>query len=94
MNELKKNVLSKYPTKNKIYFFNSHLPSSYFSAALKCAYGQHKSFLSKLRHYEKATKFEKKSPTCFHYTAGFTQLRQNKWEIFSNFCDLLRKAEL
>ena len=48
----------------------------------------------KLRHYEKATKFEKISPTCFDKTAVFTQQHQNKWEIFSNFCDLLRKTEL
>ena len=26
-----------------------------------------------MRHYEKATKFEKKSPTCFDTTAVFTQ---------------------
>ena len=41
----------------------------------------------KLRHYEKATKFKKIS-------AVFTQQHQNKWEIFSHFCGLLRKAEL
>ena len=36
----------------------------------------------------------KKSPTCFDKTAVFTQLCQNKWEIFSNFCGLLKKVEL
>ena len=36
----------------------------------------------------------KKSPTCFDKTVVFTQQRQNKWEIFSNFCGLFRKAEL
>ena len=36
----------------------------------------------------------KKSPTCFDKTAVFTQKRQNKWEIFSNFCGLLIKTEL
>ena len=36
----------------------------------------------------------KKSPTCFDTTAVFTQQRQNKWEIFSNFCGLSRKAGL
>ena len=44
----------------------------------------------KLRHYEKATK--SKYPACFDKTAVFTQWRHNKWEIFSNFCGLLRKA--
>ena len=36
----------------------------------------------------------KNSPTCFDKTVVFTQQRQNKWEIFSNFYALLRKAEL
>ena len=34
----------------------------------------------------------KKSPTYFDKTAVFTQQVQNKWEFFSNFCALLRKA--
>ena len=38
-------------------------------------------------------KIGKKSPTCFDKTAVFIQQRQNKWEIFSNFCCPLRKAE-
>ena len=36
----------------------------------------------------------KKSPTFFDKTAVFTQQCQNKWEIFSNFCCLFRKAGL
>ena len=36
----------------------------------------------------------KKSPTCFDKTAVFTQQRQNKWEIFSIHCGLLRKPKL
>ena len=36
----------------------------------------------------------KKYPTCFDKTIVFTQYRQNKWEIFSNFCCLFRKAGL
>ena len=36
----------------------------------------------------------KKTPICFDKTVVFTQYRQNKWEIFSNFCGLLTKAEL
>ena len=36
----------------------------------------------------------KKSPTCFDKIAVFTKYRQNKWEIFSNFCGLLRISEL
>ena len=47
----------------------------------------------KSRHYEKATNLEKIS-SCFDKTAVFTKKRQNKWEIFSNFCGLLKKAEL
>ena len=50
--------------------------------------------LVKLRHYEKATKLEKKSPTCFDKTDVFTQQHQNKWDIFSNLCALLRKVKL
>ena len=36
----------------------------------------------------------KKYPTCFDKTVAFTQLRQNRWEIYSNFCGLFRKARL
>ena len=36
----------------------------------------------------------KKPSAYFDKTAVFTQQRQNKWEIFSIFCGLLRKAEL
>ena len=36
----------------------------------------------------------KKPPECFDKTVAFTQYCQNKWEIFSNFCGLLRKVEL
>ena len=36
----------------------------------------------------------KKSPTCFDKTVVFSQKRQNKWEIFSNFCGLFRKTEV
>ena len=36
----------------------------------------------------------KKSPTCFDKTVVFKQQHQNKWEIFSNFCGLFRKAGL
>ena len=39
------------------------------------------------------TKFEK-SPTCFDKTVVFTLQHQDKWEIFSKFCGLFRKAEL
>ena len=34
----------------------------------------------------------KKSPTSFDKTVVVTQYRQNKWEIFSNFCGLFRKT--
>ena len=51
------------------------------------------SSILKIRHFEKATNLQK-SPTCFDKTAVFTQWCQTKWEIFSNFCGLLRKAEL
>ena len=36
---------------------------------------------------------EKKiSPTCFDKTAVFTQYRQNKWDIFSNFLKPIQKS--
>ena len=36
----------------------------------------------------------KKSPTSIDKTVVFTKKCQIKWEIFSNFCGFLRKAEL
>ena len=48
----------------------------------------------KLKHCEKATKLKKKSPSCFDVYLVNQQICQKKWEIFSNFCGLFRKAEL
>ena len=53
----------------------------------------HLSTKVKLRHCEKATKLKKISHKSVDKTAAFTQQRQNKRVIFSNFCGLLRKAE-
>ena len=60
---------------------------------LPCSLGLQSSYFLKLRHYEKPQNL-KKCPTCFDKTAVFTQQRQNKWEIISNFCGVFRKAGL
>ena len=51
-------------------------------------------YLLGFRHYEKATKFEKKYPTCFDKTAVYTQQVQNKWDIFSKIYSLFIKAKV
>ena len=48
----------------------------------------------KLRHCEKATKFEKRSPSYFDVYLVNQLICQTRREIFSNFCGLFRKAEL
>ena len=47
----------------------------------------------KFRYYEKATKFEKISHL-FWQNSCFYSVGSKKWEIFSIFCGLFRKAEL
>ena len=50
-------------------------------------------FIGKLRHCERATKFEKKSPSCFDIYFVNQLICQNKRDIFSNFWCLFRIAE-
>ena len=50
--------------------------------------------LIKLRHYEKATKFEKISHLFWQNSCFYTVTSKQVEDFFSNFCGPLRKAEL